>query len=220
MLSTSLKVAQPATPMRGGETSNRGSPSSLFSAPSSPAPIRPQPAAPPPPLSLPPTMPSRSMINAAGPSRRPPAPGSQLKVTTRKPNWLLQPKIKRFDAPNLKPSSSLPTKASLAGASAEVPQSPSSVGGSTIQTPTSATAPRPPATLDGSSGLGPDTAMGSPKQSQAHFSPPNEPLLPPASMAETEAFLNDIMPPEYVYPSSPLRVIGSYFHFTLECLNP
>jgi hypothetical protein len=182
--------------MRGGETSNRGSPSSLFSAPSSPAPIHPQPAT----RQPPPPMPSLSSTNGAGPSRRPP-PGSQVKVT-RKPNWLIQPKIKRFDAPNLKPSSSLPTKASLAGAarSSEGPQSPTS----SIQTPTSTTTLRPPFTLDESSGLALDSDMDVIQQSQAHSSPhtePQVPLLPPASRMETEAFLNDIMPPECVYSS-------------------
>ena len=192
--------------MRRGEISNHGSPSSLFSAPSSPAPIQSQPATP---LSRPPPIPSLSSTNIPGPSRRPPPPSSQVKVmqgkVTRKPNWLLQPKIKRFDAPNLKPSSSLPTKASLAGAAtSEVPQSPTSGVGSTTQTPTSATAPRPPSTLDETSRFGQDPDVDMLHQGQAHSSPPAEPqvpLLPPVSMAETEAFLSDIMPPECVSSS-------------------
>ncbi|KAH9075786.1 hypothetical protein EDB83DRAFT_2352309 [Lactarius deliciosus] len=181
-------IAKPATPMRRGDASNLDSPSSLFSAPPSPAPIHSRPAAPPPPLSLPPPMPSPPRANVAGPSSRPRQPSSQIKAT-RKPNWLLQPRIKRFDAPNLKPSSSLPTKALLSGAakSPEVSQSPTSDGRSSIQTPTSATTTRPFA-LDGASGLG----MG--------IDNPQVPLLPPASMAETEAFLNDIMPPELSEP--------------------
>lgn|SRR6266702_2027823 len=194
--------------MRRGDTSNHDSPSSLFSAPSSPAPIHSRPAALPPPLSLPPPMPSPSRTNVAGPSSRPRQPSSQIKAT-RKPTWLLQPKIKRFDAPNLKPSSSLPTKALLSGAkSSEVPQSPTS---SSVQTPTSATAPRPPSTLDEPSWLGQGSDVDALQQSHVHSSPPTDPqvpLLPPATMAETEAFLNDIMPPECVL-ESPLRANGS-----------
>ncbi|KAI9445468.1 hypothetical protein H4582DRAFT_1915640 [Lactarius indigo] len=171
-------IAKPATPMRGGDASN-------------------------PPLSLPPPMPSPPRTNVAGPSSRPRQLSSQIKAT-RKPNWLLQPKIKRFDAPNLKPSSSLPTKALLSGAakSPEVSQSPTSDARSSIQTPTSATTPRPFA-LDGASGLGMGIDVDV-QQSHAHPSQPTDPqvpLLPPASMAETEAFLNDIMPPECTSPS-------------------
>ncbi|KAH9043764.1 hypothetical protein EDB85DRAFT_2080724 [Lactarius pseudohatsudake] len=197
-------IAKPATPIRGGGASNLDSPSSLFSAPSSPAPIHSRPAAPPPPLSLPPAlpMPSPPRANVAGPSNRPRQPSSQIKAT-RKPNWLLQPRIKRFDAPNLKPSSSLPTKALLSGAakSPEAPQSPTSDGRSSIQTPTSATTTRPFA-LDGASGLGMGIDVDE-QQSHAHSPQPADPqvpLLPPASMAETEAFLNDIMPPELSEP--------------------
>ena len=187
--------------MRGEGTSNRGSPSSLFSAPSSPTPIPSQPPAPPPhPLSLPPSMPSSSRSNVAGPSRRPPAPGTQVRFT-RKPNWLIQPKIKRFDAPNLKPSSSLPTKASLSGAAttSEVPQSPTSVRSST-QTPT---IPHPSFMLEEPSGVGQGSDVDALQQSYAHSpTEPEVPLLPPASMAETEAFLGDIMPPECVLQPS------------------
>lgn len=196
----STATAKPATPMRGGDASNRGSPSSLFSAPSSPTPIHSQLAAPQPPLSLPPPMPS-PLRNVAGPSSsRPPPPGSHVKAT-RKPSYFLQPKIRRFDAPNLKPSSTLPTKASLFGVakSSEVPQSPTSGGGNSAQTPTSATTPRPPFTLDESSGVGLGSDVDALQQTHAHFLQPTDPqvpLPPPASMAETEAFLSDIMPPE------------------------
>jgi hypothetical protein len=46
------------------------------------------------------------------------------------------------------------------------------------------------------------------EQSHAHSpTEPEVPLPPPASLAETEAFLNDIMPPECVL-ESPLRAFG------------
>lgn len=193
-LSRPTTLATPS-PIRREETSNRGSPSSLFSAPSSPAPVHSQPAAPPPPpLSLPPPMPSSSRTNVAGPSRRPPPPGPQARVT-RKPNYLTLPKIKRFEPPNLKPSSSLPTKASLCVTAkpSDAPQSPTSVRSS--QTPTSATVPRP-FMSDEPSGVVPGSDVD-------HAHSPTEPAVPvppPASMAETEAFLNDIMPPELSEP--------------------
>ena len=159
-------------------------------------------------------MPSSSRTNVAGPARRPPPPVPQARVT-RKPNYLTLPKIKRFDAPNLKPSSSLPTKASLCGTakSSDAPQSPTSVRSS--QTPISATMPRP-FMPDESSGVG----LGSDVDTQGQAHSPTGPevtLLPPASLAETDAFLNDIMPPECVL--SPLLDLA-YLLFSLECPNP
>jgi hypothetical protein len=47
---------------------------------------------------------------------------------------------------------------------------------------------------------------------------PEVPLLPPASMAETEAFLNDIMPPECVLESPFLDF--AYLLFPSDCPNP
>ena len=186
--------------MRREDASIPGSPSSLFSAPSSPAPIHSKLPTPPPPLSHFPSMPSSSRTNVAGPSMRPRQPSSQAKVA-RKPNWLIPGKIKRLDDPNLKPSSSLPTKASLARAakSTEVPQSPTTSVMSSTQTPTSATVPHPASMRDEPSRI---------EQSDVHSpTEPEVPLPPPASMAETVAFLDNIMPPECVLESS-LRTFG------------
>ena len=69
---------------------------------------------------------------------------------------------------------------------------------------------------DESSGVG----LGSDVDTQGQAHSPTGPevtLLPPASLAETDAFLNDIMPPECVL--SPLLDLA-YLLFSLECPNP
>jgi hypothetical protein len=128
------------------------------------------------------------------------AAGSQPKAV-RKPAWLLEPKIKRFDAPNLKPGSTLPTKASLGTVkTSDISQPSTSSRGDSIQTPTEASTPQ------SSSALGPgpnvDTQFQDNAPPLAEVQSPimqdMQPPLPPASSAETEAFLRNLMPPEYV----------------------
>lgn len=57
--------------------------------------------------------------------------------------------------------------------------------------------------LEESSGVAQGLDVDALQQSHAHSpTEPEVPLLPPVSMAETEAFLSDIMPPECVLESS------------------
>ena len=197
---------QLATPPRGDTSNIRDSPSSLFSAPSSPAPILapPRPAAPKPSmLSMPPLR-----TNATEPPKKPFPPGStgSQPKAVRKPFWLLGPKIKRFDAPNLKPGSTLPTKASLGIVRTSDNAQPSSSGRrGSIQTPTEASAPHSSSMLEESAVLEPGSNIDAQNQGIAPHSADAQmpivqdvPRLPPASMAETEKFLSGVMPPEYV----------------------
>ncbi|KAI9512345.1 hypothetical protein F5148DRAFT_18559 [Russula earlei] len=170
----------------------RNSPSSLFSASPSPAPTPSTlPAAPKSPtLSVP--VPLRT--GAMGPPRMAPPPrptGSQPRAV-RKPAWLLEPKIKRFDAPNLKPSSTLPTKASLGMVRTSDTSEPSTSGrrGSIL----SPTTPVSAAVDAQHQGNAPELADGEIPIAQ------DVPQLPPASRAETEAFLSGIMPSEMSEP--------------------
>jgi hypothetical protein len=153
-------------------------------------------------------MPPPLTTNATAPPRRPPpskptAIGPQAKAI-RKPTWLLEPKIKRFDAPNLKPGSSLPTKASLGVVRTSGPSTSGRRG--SVQTPTEASPSTPlSASATRSAILGPRPNVNVQHQSSAPqlAEPPTPtvqdmPRLPPASLAETDAFLNDLMPPEYV----------------------
>jgi hypothetical protein len=177
-------------------------------------------------------MPPPLGVSATEPPKK--LPPSRPAGSVRKPNWLLQPKIKRFDAPNLKPSSTLPTKASLGSVrTSDIPQ-PLTFGrrGST-QTPTETSAPHTFSALEGAGALEPGSNVDIQRQgsgSQLASSPTMQdvPRLPPASRAETDAFLNDIMPPEFVaLPSfvhlthgSPLpQMVGTHVvrFLTLEC---
>ena len=195
----------------------RGSPSSLFSAPSSPAPIpSPQPA------SSKPSMPPPLQTNAAEPPRRPPpskpTTTGSLSKAVRKPTRFFEPKIKRFDAPNLKPGSTLPTKASLGTVKTSDLSQPSTSGRrDSIQTPTEASTPQSSSAPERSAFLGP----GPFDDTQYHESPPqleeietptmqDAPRLPPASSVETDAFLRDLMPPEYV-------ALPMFAHWTQMC---
>lgn len=150
-------------------------------------------------------MPTSLGANATEPPRK--LPPSRPAGSVRKPTWLLEPKIKRFDAPNLKPSSTLPTKASLGYVRTSNISQPSTFGrrGST-QTPTetSASALEGPAVLEPGSTVDAQRRGSSPHLAGAQVSAVQDvPRLPPASRAETDAFLNDIMPPEFVtLPSS------------------
>ena len=156
-------------------------------------------------------MPTSSGTNATAtttePPRKPP-PSRPPAGSVRKPNWLLQPKIRRFDAPNLKPGSSLPTKASLGVVRTSNLSQPSASGRrDSTQTPTetstsalegAAAAPEPGSNADAQ-------RQGSDLQSAGAQVPSVQdvPRLPLASMAETDAFLSDLMPPESVaLPSS------------------
>jgi hypothetical protein len=166
-------------------------------------------------------MPPPLTTSATEPLRRPPpsrptATGSQPKAV-RKPAWLLEPKIKRFDAPNLKPGSRLPTKASLGVVrTSEISQSSTSGRRDSIQTPTtpqSSSAPERSAIL----GQRPNV------DTQHQDSPPSldedMPRLPPASLAETEAFLSGVMPPEYVSLPTNIRALNSHVFFVSEWRN-
>lgn len=176
-------------------------------------------------------MPPPLQNNAAEPPRRPPpskptATGSQPKAV-RKPTRFFEPKIKRFDAPNLKPGSTLPTKASLGIVRTSDLSQPSTSGRrGSIQTPTEASTPQSSSAPERSAFLGPgpnvDTQyLESPSQLAEVETPTMQdaPQLPPASEAETEAFLRDLMPPEYValptfvhwtQTCSPLQNVGTY----------
>jgi len=176
-------------------------------------------------------MPTQLTTNATGPPRWPPpskptTTGPQAKAT-RKPTWFLEPKIKRFDAPNLKPGSSLPTKASLGTMRTSDISEPSTSGRrGSIQTPTEASASRSSSTLEQSAVLGPGLNVdaqhrdSSPRSAEAQTPMVQDaPRLPPASLAETEAFLGGIMPSEYV--ALPTFVhLDSHEFFVSECLNP
>lgn len=206
----------------------RDSPSSLFSAPSSPAPILPSQHAAPAPnhpaLSMPPPL----TTNATAPPRRPPlskptTTGPQAKAV-RKPSWLLEPKIRRFDAPNLQPGSTLPTKASLGAVkTSDISQLPTSGRRGSIQTPTEASPSTPQSASASASGrsaiLGPRLNVNAQHQSSApQWGEPLTPTVqdmprpPPASLAETDAFLNDLMPPEYV-------ALSTVAHWTYICAS-
>jgi len=202
-----------------------GSPSSLFSAPSSPAPA----SSAQPPVARSPTllMPAPSGSGVFGPPKKLPQPrpagsGSQPKAI-RKPAWLLEPKIKRFDAPNLKPGSTLPTKASLGVVKTLDTSVPStSARRASIQTPTEAHTPMSPSIPGGSVvfGVGPNVDAqhhdDAPQSADAQTPTVQDvPRLPPASRAETEAFLSDLMPPEYVILTS----FVSFTHFGCSLQN-
>jgi hypothetical protein len=152
-------------------------------------------------------MPPSLGANATEPPKKPPPSrptGSQLKAV-RKPNWLLQPKIKRFDAPNLKPGSTLPTKASLGVVRTPTisqPQPLTSERRGSTQTPTETS--HTSSALEGAATLEPgsnvDVQQGSAPLLAGAQMPTVEdvPRLPPASRAEAEAFLSDLMPSESV----------------------
>ncbi len=145
--------------------------------------------------------------NAPGPPKKLPPPrptGSQPKAV-RKPTYLLQPKIKRFDAPNLKPGSTLPTKASLGVVRASnIAAQPSTSGRrDSIQSPIETPSPHSSSALEGAAAFEPGSNVGAQHQgialASAHGSTVQDvPRLPPASLEETEAFLNDVMPMESV----------------------
>jgi hypothetical protein len=152
---------------------------------------------------------------ATGP-KKPLPPGPTGSV--RKPTWFLEPKIKRFDAPNLKPGSSLPTKANLGVVRASDIAQPSTSGRrDSIQSPIGMSSPRTPSTLEGGAAFEPGSSadaqrQGSVPQLAGVQSPVQDtPRAPPASMADTEAFLNDFMPTESV-PSALVFV-----HLTHVC---
>jgi hypothetical protein len=143
-------------------------------------------------------MPTSSGTNATStttePPRKPPPSRPCPAGSVRKPTWLIQPKIKRFDAPNLKPGSSLPTKASLGVVRTSNLSQPSTSGrrGST-QTPTETSN----SALEGAAAA---LEPGSNVDAQRQGSDPqlagtqvpsvqDVPRLPPASRAETDAFL-------------------------------
>jgi hypothetical protein len=154
-------------------------------------------------------MPPPLQSNAAEPLKRPPpskpTAGSQSKAV-RKPTRFFEPKIKRFDAPNLKPGSTLPTKASLGIVrTSDLSQPSTSARRGSIQTPTEASTPQSSSAPERSTFLGPglnvDTQYQECTPHLAEVETPtiqDAPRLPPASEAETEAFLRDLMPPEYV----------------------
>lgn len=199
-------ITEPATPPhRVTNRTHDDSPSSLFSAPSSPVRLT-RPAA----LGSPSLSMHTSLgTTATGPKKLPPSrpTGSQPKAV-RKPTWFLEPKIKRFDAPNLKPGSTLPTKANLGVVRTSNIAQPSTSGRSdTIQSPVELASPHTPSTLEGGAafeqGWNVDgQRQGSVPQSAGVQTPPvqDTPRLPPASMAETEAFLNNVMPTEMSEP--------------------
>jgi hypothetical protein len=168
-------------------------------------------------------MPPSLGANAIEPPKRlPPSrpTGSQPKAV-RKPNWLLQPKIKLFDAPNLKPSSTLPTKASLGIVrTPNISQPLTSDRRGSTQTPTETSYTS--SALEGA-------AAGSNVDAQHQGSDPllaraqtptvqDAPRLPPASRAETEAFLSDLMPSEFV--ALPSFVYLTHVSFASGCRNP
>ena len=172
-------------------------------------------------------MPPPLTTNATAPPRRPPllkprATGPQAK-NVRKPSWLLEPKIKRFDAPNLQPSSTLPTKASLGAVRTSDLSQPSTSGRrGSVQTPTEASASTPlsaSAPAPGRSAiLGPGPNVNAQHQGGApQWAEPLSPTVqdmprpPPASLADTDAFLNDLMPPEYV-------ALSTVAHWTYICV--
>jgi hypothetical protein len=174
-------------------------------------------------------MPPSLGVNATEPPKKVPPSrpiGSQPKAV-RKPNWLLEPKIKRFDAPNLKPSSTLPTKASLGVVrTPNISQSlPSDRMGST-QTPTETS--HTSSALEGAAGLELGSGVDAQRQGGAQMPIMQDvPRLPPASRAETDAFLSEIMPAESValpsfvhlaHMSSP-QDVGNHDvrFFTFEC---
>lgn len=173
-------------------------------------------------------MPPPLTTNATAPPRRPPllkptATGPQTK-NVRKPSWLLEPKIKRFDAPNLQPSSTLPTKASLGAVRTSDLSHPSTSGRrGSVQTPTEASASTPlsaSAPAPGRSAiLGPGPNVNAQHQGGApQWAEPLSPTVqdmprpPPASLADTDAFLSDLMPPEYV-------ALSTVTHWTYICAS-
>ncbi|KAI0307557.1 hypothetical protein B0F90DRAFT_1674737 [Multifurca ochricompacta] len=197
----------PATPTRGSSGDNH-SPSSLFSAPSSPAPIpssysAPQPSSPPMPAPL-----------AHVPPPKPPPPRSTNSTNVqskaaRKPRWLLEPKIKRFNDPNLKPSSTLPTKAGLFGAAKalETSQPSTSDKRDSTQGPNEPSTSRPSFTTEVTPGLvsssSADLRNRDPALQLTDIQAPSGKdvsRLPPVSMRETDIFLRDLMPPEMSEP--------------------
>jgi hypothetical protein len=135
------------------------------------------------------------------PSRRllPAKPTGHHPKVIRKPMWLLEPKIKRFDAPNLKPSSTLPTKAGLFEKISDKLQPSTSGRKNSIQTLPEPYARRSSFTLE-ESNVDARHQSSVPQSSSDAQSPSVQdmPWLPPASMAETEAFLTNIMPSGYV----------------------
>ena len=162
-----------------------------------------------------------SRANAPQPPSRPPPSrprGPQSKVI-RKPTWLLEPKIKRFDAPNLKPSSTLPTKAGLfERTSADRPQPSTSRRRDSTQT-LPETSPRRSSFMPDASNVDVQQRSSVPLSPDAQSPLVSDmPRLPPASMAETVAFLRNIMPSEYVL-SPPFCTLDSDFFFPLECWN-
>lgn len=131
--------------------------------------------------------------------------GPQPKAV-RKPTWFLEPKIKRFDAPNLKPGSTLPTKANLGVVRASnIAQLSASGRRDSIQSPIEVSSPHTPSALEGGAAFEPGLNLGAQRQGSVPQSAGvQSPLvqdtqrLPPASMAEADAFLNDLMPTESV----------------------
>jgi hypothetical protein len=83
--------------------------------------------------------------------------------------------------------------------------------------------PHTPSTLEGgAAGWNVDGQRhGSVPQSAGVQTPPvqDTPRLPPASMAETEAFLNNVMPTESV-PSALVCVLDSHVSFYLRLSEP
>jgi hypothetical protein len=176
-------------------------------------------------------MPPPLQANAAEHPRRPPlskpaATGSQSKAV-RKPNWFFEPKIKRFDAPNLKPGSTLPTKASLGTVrTSDLSQPSTSSRRGSIQTPTEVSTPQSSSAPERSAFLGPgpnvDTQYPESPPQLAEVETPtmqDVPRLPPASSAETEAFLRNLMPPEYVALPNVCALDSQVFSAP-DCRNP
>ena len=165
-------------------------------------------------------MPPSLGVNTTEPPKKLPSFRPVPAGSVRKPNWLLQPKIKRFDAPNLKPSSTLPTKASLGSARmSDIPQPLTSGRRGSTQTPTETSAPHTFSALEGAAELEQGSnvdlqGQGSvPQLPGAQIPMQDVPRLPPASRAETDAFLSDIMPPEFV-------ALPSFVHLTYISPSP
>ncbi|KAI0271558.1 hypothetical protein BC834DRAFT_860173 [Gloeopeniophorella convolvens] len=192
VMQSNLVVQSPTTPSRRNTNTHQDSPSSLFSAPPSPAPPSPLKSGTFP-IAAP--VPTAPRSNVAEPPKKgpPPKPPAGQSKAVRKPAWLITTrKVKLIDAPNLKASSTLPTKARLF-ANAKPPD---------------AQQPLTPGRRDSVQTL-PDLSTFQPVPSNSMDPPPAPvqppvvreiPRQPPAAIAEAEAFLNDIMPTELAEP--------------------
>ncbi len=94
-----------------------------------------------------------------------------------------------------------------------------------VQSPIEMSSPRTPSALEGGAAFEPGSNADAQRQGSApqlagaHTSSVQSmPRLPPASMADTEAFLNDVMPPESV-PSALVCALDSHVSFTVGCQN-